>query len=61
MFFGRFGLFEMIIILSLLIIIFGPKRLGKIGRELLQGFTSMQDANKVEPKSANEDETAKKE
>jgi Sec-independent protein translocase protein TatA len=48
MIFGRFGLLEVVLVFFLLIIIFGPKRLGKIGRDLLQGFTSMQDAAKKE-------------
>ncbi|MBS4023885.1 MAG: twin-arginine translocase TatA/TatE family subunit [Dethiobacter sp.] len=44
MFFGRFGLLEVVLILFVLIVIFGPKRLGKVGRDIVQGFTSMQDA-----------------
>lgn len=44
MLFGRFGLMELLIIFGLLVVIFGPKRLGKAARGLVQGFTSMQDA-----------------
>ena len=57
MFFGRFGLLEVAVVLFLLIVIFGPKRLGKVGRDLVQGFTSMQDAAKNE--AAPEKENSK--
>ncbi len=53
MIFGRFGLLEVFIVLFLLIVIFGPKRLGKIGRDLLQGFTSMRDEVKEEASADN--------
>jgi sec-independent protein translocase protein TatA len=51
MLFGRLGLLELVIVLILLVIIFGPKRLGQVGRGLVQGFTSMQDATKEETDS----------
>lgn len=50
MLFGRFGLLELVIIFGLLIVLFGPKRLGQVARGLVQGFASMQDAAKDETK-----------
>lgn len=49
MLFGRFGLLELLIIFGLLVVIFGPKRLGQIARGLVQGFTSMQDVVQEDP------------
>lgn len=43
MLFGRFGLLELLVIFGLLIVVFGPKRLGQVARGLVQGFTSMRD------------------
>lgn len=43
MLFGRFGLLELLVIFGLLVMVFGPKRLGRIARGLVQGFTSMRD------------------
>lgn len=60
MIFGRFGLLELVVVIVLLIIVFGPRRLGKIGRELLQGFTGMQDAPGTGQKTSPDDEPAKK-
>jgi Sec-independent protein translocase protein TatA len=48
MFFGRFGLLELVIVLFILVTVFGPRRLGKVGRDLVQGLASMRDAAKNE-------------
>ncbi|MBS4007194.1 MAG: twin-arginine translocase TatA/TatE family subunit [Clostridium sp.] len=59
MFFGPFGLLELLLIFGLLVFIFGSKRLGQAARGLVQGFTSMQDAVQEETTKAKEKNSGK--
>lgn len=59
MFFGPFGLLELLLIFVLLVFIFGSKRLGQAARGLVQGFTSMQDAVQEETPKTKEKNAGK--
>lgn len=59
MFFGPFGLLELLLIFGLLVFIFGSKRLGQAARGLVQGFTSMQDAVQEDTTKAKDKNSGK--
>ncbi|MBS3897706.1 MAG: twin-arginine translocase TatA/TatE family subunit [Dethiobacter sp.] len=59
MFFGPFGLLELLLIFVLLVFVFGSKRLGQAARGLVQGFTSMQDAVQEETTKTKEKNAGK--
>ena len=49
--FGQFGIWELVVILAILLVIFGPSRLGDIGSSLGKGIRGFR-------KSLKEDEPA---
>lgn len=55
------GVQELLIILVIVIVIFGPGRFGKVLGELGSGLKAFKENIKEEPKKENSDETPKKE
>ena len=53
---GWFGPWELLIVLAVVLLIFGPKRLPSLGRSLGQGARSFKDAITGHHKDAEEDE-----
>jgi sec-independent protein translocase protein TatA len=53
---GWFGPWELLIVLAVVLLIFGPKRLPSLGRSLGQGARSFKDAITSRHKDAEEDE-----
>jgi sec-independent protein translocase protein TatA len=59
--FGKIGLQELILILALALIIFGPRKLPEIGRSIGQGLREFKRATTEMQKSVSLDETEKEE
>lgn len=57
--FGRIGIQELILILALALIIFGPRKLPEIGRSIGQGLREFKKATTEIQKSVNLDEAEK--
>ena len=53
--FGRVGWPEVLLLLLVALLIFGPGRVGKLGKELGQGIRSFQEGLKEKDASADED------
>ncbi|MDR2353061.1 MAG: twin-arginine translocase TatA/TatE family subunit [Deltaproteobacteria bacterium] len=58
--FGRFSVWEIIIVLVLVILIFGGRKLPELGRSLGKGITNFRNALK-NPKDEGADENSKDE
>jgi len=52
---GRFGWPELLVVLLIALLIFGPGRVGKLGKELGRGIRSFQEGLQGEDASADED------
>ncbi|RLC83962.1 MAG: twin-arginine translocase TatA/TatE family subunit [Chloroflexi bacterium] len=52
---GRFGWAELLVVLLIALLVFGPGRVGKLGKELGQGIRSFQEGLKEKDASADED------
>lgn len=53
---GKLGPMEILVILGLLLLVFGPKRLPDIGRSLGKGLKELRDAGKDMKKSISLDD-----
>ncbi|MGO9212044.1 MAG: twin-arginine translocase TatA/TatE family subunit [Terriglobales bacterium] len=51
---GELGLPEILLILGIALLLFGPKKLGDLGKSLGEGIRSFRSAVKEEPKPASE-------
>ena len=58
--FGQLGLPEMLVIMVIALLIFGPKKLPSLGKSLGEGITSFKKAITFGEKEAEKDEEEKK-
>ena len=54
--FGQFGIWELILILAILLIIFGPSRLGDLGSSLGKGISGFRKSLKDDDSDSKEEE-----
>jgi len=58
---GELGLPEILLILGIALLLFGPKRLGELGKSLGEGIRSFRSAAKEEPQKPGPDSPEKSE
>jgi len=58
---GELGLPEILLILGIALLLFGPKRLGELGKSLGEGIRSFRSAAKEEPQKPAPDSPEKSE
>jgi len=58
---GRIGIWELILILALALLVFGPSKLPEMGKALGRGLTEFKNATKELTKAVTEDVSDEKE